>query len=173
MPGTFSPPPPKNAALPRAHKRKRAMHDKHVGTWAGAPHALPPADGGAPSRKKSKALGWSGSTLWLTSMIQSSLSCTRMLYSDRSACTSRHFWYMPRIMSTTSVYAARMRAGGSPASRSRGAATPPRPKNSIASTCMRSWSGRGALIPAAFSRARLRISFSAHSLTILRGLDLQ
>lgn len=37
--------------------------------------------GASPSRKKSKARGWSSSTAWLTSMQYSSLLCTRMLYS--------------------------------------------------------------------------------------------
>ena len=147
------------------------------------------------------------------------------------------------------VYACRMRAGGSPASLSRGAATPFSPMNSITApgrsssnmtavswerqrtahsshsqhadcrlalashpplrprfpetcppatpsqqpalpatprpsrlppspassprTCRRSCSGLGHSMPAACRRARFRISFSAHSFTILRGLDLQ
>jgi len=57
-----------------------------------------------------------------------------------------------------------LRSGGEPArALSRGAATPSAPTNSMTSTCDRSCSGRGARMPAARRRARLRISFSAHT----------
>ena len=50
------------------------------------------------------------------------------------------------------VYAWRMRAGGSPASFRRGAATPSLPRKSITSTCRRSWKARRA--PRAGGRVR-------------------
>mmetsp|Transcript_32443 Transcript_32443/g.82900 ORF Transcript_32443/g.82900 Transcript_32443/m.82900 type:complete len:200 (+) Transcript_32443:265-864(+) len=122
------------------------------------------------ARRKSSARGWSRSTAWLTSMIQRRPSSHRMLYSLRSACTRRHCWYSCRTTRTSSSYAPRSRDSESPASFRRGAATPCEPTNSMTSTCERSRMGSGARMPALRRRDRLRISFSAHTLTICRGL---
>mmetsp|Transcript_7826 Transcript_7826/g.13483 ORF Transcript_7826/g.13483 Transcript_7826/m.13483 type:complete len:340 (+) Transcript_7826:366-1385(+) len=124
------------------------------------------------SRRKMRARGWSRSTLWLTSMITSCPAWYRMLYSDRSACTSRHFWNITLMASSSSRYASLHRLGGSTASFSRGDAHPSTPMNSISSTCERSMVGLGTFMPQECMRSRLRNSFSAHVFTILRGLFL-
>jgi hypothetical protein len=47
-----------------------------------------------------------------------------------------------------------------------------RPTSSMTMTCCLRMSGAGHGMPAAWMRARLRYSFSAHVATILRGFDL-
>ena len=120
-----------------------------------------------------RARGWSLSTDCDTSMKKGRFWCHRMLYSLRSACTRPHFWYMVRIIITHSQYARRICRSVSPASLSRGAGQPRLPRNSMTSTWFLSSSGSGQARPAAWRRRRLRISFSAHIFTILRGLLLQ
>lgn len=54
----------------------------------------------------------------------------------------------------------------------RGAAQPSLPRNAMMSTWLRSRIGSGHGMPARMRRVRFRISFSAHTFTILRGLCL-
>ena len=100
-----------------------------------------------------------------------------MLYSLRSAWTSLARAHIARIAPRASAYAAAALDRDSRASLSRGAAlfppSLPSETNSIASTCERRQTTAGARTPAAASRARLRASFSAQALTILRALPLQ
>mmetsp|Transcript_36933 Transcript_36933/g.91256 ORF Transcript_36933/g.91256 Transcript_36933/m.91256 type:complete len:238 (-) Transcript_36933:444-1157(-) len=121
------------------------------------------------SRRKSRQRGWSRSTLWLTSMMCAWPAWYRMLYSLKSACTRRQSWYMRRTSTSSWLNSEQYLDSDSTASFSRGAARPASPTKVITSTCERSSRTSGTRMPASFRRIRLRISFSAHVCTILRG----